>query len=159
MRQVAVSWVFVMMALSAQPVAAAANSSGDETVRLAKQWNDSADADMARGSYAEARRLYLRSLPLLEQALGSEHPASINTLANLCVASSHVSTYLDAKAVCGRALAAREKALGPNHPDVARSLSDLAVLYAGEGDFQRSERLLGRALRITRSLPDSPDLP
>jgi len=138
------------------PAARGGENAGD--LRQAKAWNDSADQLMERGSFDEARRLYLRSLPVLENALGPENPATINTLANLCVASGRLTRYLDAKPLCTRALAVREKVFGPNHPDVARSLSDLGLLYAGEGDLARAESLLRRAFRIDSSHPDSPDL-
>ncbi len=132
---------------------------GADDLAQAGNWNASAEAAMLRGSYDEARRLYSHSLPLLEQALGPENPATITTLANLCDASSHLTANLDAKPLCIRALALREKVLGPNHPEVARSLSDLGILYANEGDLGRAESLLGRALRIENSLPDPQDMP
>jgi Tfp pilus assembly protein PilF len=133
-------------------------ASGDG-LELAKTWNASAEQFMNQGAYEEARRIYLRSLPVLETALGPEHPSTVTTLGNLCDASSHLSAWLDAKPLCARALALREKVFGPNHPDVARSLSDLGLVYAREGDLARAERLLERALRIERSLAEAPDMP
>jgi len=134
-----------------------AKASADE-LRLAKDWNDAAEEYMNQGSYEEARKLYLRSLPVLQKTIGPEQPATAATLRNLCIASSH-SAYLDAKPVCTRALSVREKVFGPNHPEVARSLSDLGLLYAKEGDLARAESFLQRALRIDSSLPGSPDMP
>ena len=145
-------------ALSAATAPAGTGAVNSDDLRLAKAWNDSADQYMERGSYDEARQLYLRALPVLEMALGPQNPATITTLANLCVASGRLTRYLDAKPVCTRALAVREKVFGPNHPDVARSLSDLGLLYASEGDLARAESLLRRALQIDSSLPDSPDM-
>jgi tetratricopeptide (TPR) repeat protein len=128
---------------------------------LAKSWNDAAEVSMTRGEWEQARSLYLRSLPVLERALGPEDSSTVLTMGNLCSASSHLSSTLDAKPLCTKALRMREKTLGPNHPDVARSMSDLGVLYATEGDLVRAESLLRDALRIAdalRNFPDSPAL-
>jgi tetratricopeptide (TPR) repeat protein len=140
------------------PAAAADAGAGADLLRLANDWNDTAEQYMNRGAYEEARQLYLRSLPVLEKTIGPEHPATAATLGNLCIASSH-SAFLDAKPVCARALSVREKVFGPNHPEVARSLSDLGLLYAREGDLARAESLIRRALRIDSSLEESADLP
>jgi len=139
--------------------AAAIDSGPDraDELRLAQEWNDTAEQSLNQGAYEEARRLYLRSLPVLEKTIGPEHEATAATLGNLCIASSH-SAYLDSKPLCARALSVREKVFGPNHPEVARSLSDLGLLYAKEGDLARAESLIRKALAIDSSAA-SPDVP
>lgn len=141
-------------AATASPVPSAPNG---EDLMLARTLNHTAEFYLTQGEYEEARRLYLRSLPLLEKALGPEDPGTVTTLGNLCVASSRMTAYIDSKPLCARALALREKLFGPNHPEVARSLSDLGVLYAKEGDLSRAEPLLRRASEIVDSLPDFDD--
>jgi tetratricopeptide (TPR) repeat protein len=130
-----------------------------DELRVARELNASAEQYMDQGLYEEARRLYLRSLPLMEKALGREHPGTLTTLGNLCDATVHMSTYLDAKPLCTRSLALREKVFGPGHPDVARSLSDLGLLYANEGDLAHAESLLRQALRIDSASANSADVP
>jgi tetratricopeptide (TPR) repeat protein len=158
-------WAFALfgsiLIVAAPPVPAAtadASVAGADELSLAKDWNDAAEQYMSQGAYEEARKLYVRSLPVLEKTIGPEHPATVATLGNLCIASSN-SAYLDAKPLCARALSVRERVFGPNHREVARSLSDLGLLYAKEGDLARAESLLRRALRIDSSLPVSRDLP
>src|SRR5215469_5237908 len=138
----------VVILLNASLCGAAGMADSSNELKLAKEWNASAEAYMDQGAYEEARRLYLRSLPIIEHTLGQENPETVVTLGNLCDASSHLSAYLDAKPLCSRALSLREKVLGPSHPEVARSLSDLGLIYINEGDFVRSEKLLRRALKI-----------
>lgn len=158
-------WAFALfgsiliVATPPAPAATAdAGAAGADELRLAKDWNDAAERYMDQGWYERARRLYLRSLPVLERTIGPEQPVTAATLGNLCIASSH-NAHLNAKPVCMRALSVREKVFGPNHPEVARSLSDLGLLYAKEGDLARAESLLRKALHIDGSLPDSPDMP
>ena len=140
------------------PGESAVVSRADE-LRMVSSSNHAAEQYMNQGAYQEARHLYLGSLPVMEKLLGPEDPASITTLANLCVASSHLRAYVDAKPICTRALALREKVLGPDHLDVARSLSDLGILYSTEGDFGRAASLFRRALGIAGSHPDSIIMP
>jgi tetratricopeptide (TPR) repeat protein len=147
-----------ILTLVMPPATAAAADTREEELRVAKEWNRTAEQYMDRGEYEEARKLYLRSLPILENTAGLEHPATAAVLGNLCIASSH-SVSLDAMPLCRRALSVREKVYGPDHPEVARSLSDLGLLCAKEGDLAHAESLLRKALRIDSSLPDSPDIP
>jgi tetratricopeptide (TPR) repeat protein len=147
-----------ILTLATPPAPAAPVDNREEELRVATEWNLTAEQYMNRAEYDEARKLYLRSLPILENTVGPAHPATATTLGNLCIASSH-SASLDAMPLCRRALSIREKVYGPNHPEVARSLSDLGLLYAKEGDLARAESLLRRALRIDSSLPQSPDMP
>ena len=149
----------LFVALLAPAARADSASWNSDDLKAAKEWNAAAERYMNQGEYEEARRLYLRTLPVMEKALGQEHPATVTTLGNLCDASIRMSAYLDAKPLCMRALALREKVLGPSHPDVARSLSDLGLLYANEGDLGRAESLLRRALRIDSAEANSPDMP
>jgi tetratricopeptide (TPR) repeat protein len=153
--------IFLLLAsillLLTPPAPAAAPDTSAADLRLAKEWNGAADQYMNLGQYEEARKLYLRLLPILESTVGPENPVTATTLGNLCIASSH-SVSLDAMPLCRRALSVREKVYGPDHPEVARSLSDLGLLYAKEGDLARAESLLRRALRIDSSLPKSPDM-
>jgi tetratricopeptide (TPR) repeat protein len=126
-----------------------------EALKQIMEWNRSAEIDMNQGLYEQARQLYLRSLPAMEKVLGVKDASTITTLANLCVATGHLSGYVDAKPLCSRALALREEVLGSAHPDVARSLCDLGLQYAREGDFRRAESLMVRALRIVNRRQDS----
>ena len=129
------------LAMPPAPAAAADASAGADELKLSKDWNDAAEQYMNRGEYEEARKLYLRSLPVLERTIGPEHPVTAAVLGNLCIASSH-SAYLNAKPICERALSVRQKLFGPKHPEVARSLSDLGLLYAKEGDLSRAESFI-----------------
>jgi len=150
----------IVLSVLVAPVAFADPGVGNpDELRQAKEWNASAEQYMTRGAYEEARQLYLRSLPVMEKALGPEHPATVTTLGNLCDASIRMSAYLDAKPLCMRALALREKVLGPNDNDVARSLSDLGLLYANEGDLAHAGSLLDRALRIANESENFRDMP
>jgi tetratricopeptide (TPR) repeat protein len=117
--------------------------------------NNLAEYYMERDRFSEARLVYGRLVPLMEQVFGLEHPETATAVANFCTATAESSPHLDGKLLCQRALRLREKILGANHPDVAYSLSSLGTTYAREGDFKQAELLLRRAVMMMDLFPDA----
>lgn len=72
----------------------------------------------ARGEWAEAERLYLRSLEIKEKLLGPEHPDLALTLHNLAALFAGTGRAVEAKALYRHALALFKRTLGPEHPHV-----------------------------------------
>jgi tetratricopeptide (TPR) repeat protein len=110
--------------------------------------------------FDEARALHERTLALLEQALGPEHPdlgAVFNNLGNVAYS---VHDFEVCKLQFERGLALREQTLGPEHPDVGASLNNLGGLSAMQEDFVAAEQLFERARVIfERALgPNHPDV-
>ena len=108
---------------------------------------------------AEGVPLLERALAIDRKLLGSEHPETATTLANLA------GLYLDAGRVdealkaATAALAALENALGPDHPRIASAASMLAFCWRAKGDRARAEKLYRRALAIDEKAfgPSHPD--
>ncbi len=101
-----------------------------------------------QGRYAEAEPLYVCSLSIREQQLGTNHPdvaTSLNDLADLYELQGH---YAEAEPLYMRSLSIREQQLGTNHPDVATSLNNLAFLYQAQGRYEEAEPLYVRSLSI-----------
>jgi CHAT domain-containing protein/Tfp pilus assembly protein PilF len=96
----------------------------------------------------KARPLLERSLSLLEQSVGPNHPWTANTLCELGVVLTNEGDYLQADAALHRALAIQEKALGPDDPDLGMTLRDLGSLLERRGDLQKAEDMDLRALAI-----------
>jgi hypothetical protein len=65
-------FLFVASILTFATPPASAAAADTEELRLANEWNGAAEEFMNRGEYEEARKLYLRSLPLLEKTVGPE---------------------------------------------------------------------------------------
>lgn len=115
--------------------------------------NATAEALMAKGSWEEARRAYLKLHVSLEKTLGPAHPQTVLALANACDASVPLAAQLDSLQVCKRALEMRERVSGPDSLETVKTINDLALLYAAEGDITPARKLLARALRITGGSP------
>ena len=124
---------------------------------MATSLNNLAGLYQAEGRYAEAEPLYHRSLAILENALGPEHPNVAASLNNLALLYKAQDRYDEAEPLYRRALAIREKAL--EHPGVAQGLNNLAAFYNTQGRYAEAEPLYQRALAIReRALgPDHPD--
>jgi tetratricopeptide (TPR) repeat protein len=94
-----------------------------------------------RGEYADAERLFKRTLAIKERALGQDHPGVALILNNLALVSNAQGKHAEAEGLHKRALAIYEKALGTDHPDVASTLGNLAEVYREEGKYADAEAL------------------
>jgi CHAT domain-containing protein/Tfp pilus assembly protein PilF len=101
-----------------------------------------------KAQYAQALESFQRSLAILEQALGANHPDVARSLNNLASLYQAQGQYSKAEPLYQRSLAIREQALGANHPDVATALYNLAVLYEAQGQYSKAEPLYQRSLAI-----------
>ena len=111
------------------------------------------------GRYAEADRLFQRSIEIWEKALGPKHPYLATSLLNLAIVYADEDRFDEAEALYKRALGIREAAFGPNHSDVATVLNNLAAIYEAQGRSDELETHAKRALAIvTKTLgPNNPD--
>jgi CHAT domain-containing protein/tetratricopeptide (TPR) repeat protein len=100
------------------------------------------------GRYQEAIPLAERSLSILEQALGANHPFVAESLNNLAVLYRAQGNYAQSEPLYQRSLSIYEQALGANHPAVATSLNNLAELYREQGNYTQAEPLYQRSLSI-----------
>ena len=118
------------------------------------QWRESdalnalAKFQTERVRYEEALPMYVRSLAILEKALGKDHPDVATGLNNLGGLYHAQGEYRKALTIYVRALAICEKSFGKDHPDVATSLNNLAGLYHAQGDYAKALPLNERALAI-----------
>ncbi|WNZ46808.1 tetratricopeptide repeat protein [Leptolyngbya boryana CZ1] len=101
-----------------------------------------------QGRYGEAEPLYVRSLSIREQQLGTDHPDVASSLDNLALLYKWQGHYSEAEPLFVRSLSIREQQLGTDHPDVAGSLNNLATLYRFQGRYGEAEPLYVRSLSI-----------
>jgi tetratricopeptide (TPR) repeat protein len=103
---------------------------------------------VALAAYAQARPLIERALAIREKVLGSEHPATAQSLNNLALLLMAQGELAGARPLIERALAIRERVLGPEHPATAQSLNNLAYLLRVQGELAGARPLIERALAI-----------
>ena len=130
---------------------AALNGEGrSEGMTEARQLNDLALLYQHQGRYTDAEPLYQRSLAMLEDTLGPNHPAVAASLGNLAALYQEEGRYADAERLCRRSVDILEKALGPEHPAVAESLRNLADLYQAQGRAAEADALQRQSEAIRR---------
>ncbi len=102
-----------------------------EDLRLAASFSDEARLYYQKGEYAEAERLYRRSLAIREKALGPDHPEVATSLDNLAELYQAQGKYAEAEPLLQRSLAIRKgatKRLGAkpsDRPRIPRPFSPL----------------------------------
>ncbi len=102
-----------------------------EDLRLAASFSDEARLYYQQGEYAEAERLYRRSLAIREKALGPDHPDVATSLDNLAELYQAQGKYAEAEPLLQRSLAIRKgatKRLGAkpsDRPRIPRPFSPL----------------------------------
>ncbi|MBL0123381.1 MAG: tetratricopeptide repeat protein [Betaproteobacteria bacterium] len=91
----------------------------------------------------------MRSLAIMENSLGPNHPDVATSLNNLGMLYKAQGKYADAEPL-KVAPSIREKSLGIDHPDVAQSLENLAALYRRNSQNEDAESLERRAAPLIR---------
>ena len=127
----------------------------------ASNWFQKLDASFDVQTAAPIRRpLWERMLPVLERALGAEHPDVAASLNNLAALYQSQGKYDEAERLYRRALANQEMVLGPAHPHVGTSLNNLAAVYQSQGKDGDAEVLYRRSLAIREKAlgPKHPDV-
>ena len=82
--------------------------------------------------------------------LGKEHPNTLDTVEQSCVALSRPrAATAEAEPLFKRALEAKERVLGKDHPATLISVSNLATLYDDQGRYSEAEPLYKRALEAS----------
>ena len=136
----------------------AARRSASEALALSERLGDAAAIaadlnlwavlEITEGRAEDAIDLLRRSLALREDALGPEHPDTIESLNNLAVAMWRTGAQDAAIAVHEDALGRCERALGEDHRRTAETLNALAVKLESRPETQaRARALYERGLR------------
>jgi tetratricopeptide (TPR) repeat protein len=113
----------------------------------------------ALAAYSSARPLFEHALAIRENALGSDHRDTAQSLNNLGGLLLSQGDLAGARPYLERALAIREKTLGPDHPNMAESLNNLGGLLDSQGNLVEALPYYERALAIREKAlgPDHPD--
>lgn len=120
----------------------------DKDTQLAPSAQRAARSPGAVASEIEA--LYRRAITIQEGALGPDHPALANTLANLGTLLDQRGKYDESEPLQRRAVQILEKALGALHPDTAAALTSLAVSLDRQGKLVDAEATYMKAVETAR---------
>ncbi|KAF1814281.1 HET-domain-containing protein [Eremomyces bilateralis CBS 781.70] len=121
--------------------------------RIDLQWRYGTCLD-ADGRWSEAEVVYSQIYEIEEKVLGTEHPDTLTSMANLA------STYRNqGRWDAAEELETRKTKLGADHPDTLTSIANLASTYRNQGRWDAAEELEVQVMetRKTKLGADHPD--
>ncbi|OAR02561.1 hypothetical protein LLEC1_04119, partial [Akanthomyces lecanii] len=133
-------------------------------VQSALDFSDAVDANEARGAllfkmaiclsllgkYNSAEVSYRKSLQLRKEALGIEHPFTLDSMNGLANVLQRLGRYWEAEHTHRETLELRQMALGPEHPDTLASMNNLALSLVGDEKCQAAEKLHRQTLELRK---------
>lgn len=99
-----------------------------------------------QGHYTEALELYEQALVGRKQALGKEHPSTMQTVNDIANIYYFQGRYDEALEWHERALAGRKNALGEEHPDTLGTVNNISGVYLNKGRYNKALEWYERAL-------------
>jgi len=109
---------------------------------------DQAEAQIARGEYAQGEETARELVDEARKIFGNSHPDTATSLNVIADAQLRQGKYADAQQNFSAALNIYEKRLGPEDVSTAAALNNLALVLEKLGDYPSAESLLRRSLRI-----------
>ena len=85
--------------------------------------------------------MQLKVLDLCKKVLGTEHPETLYSMANLAATYLAQEKYEKAEQLQLIALHLHKKVLGPEHPHTLANMANLAIIYANKGKHNEAENL------------------
>jgi tetratricopeptide (TPR) repeat protein len=105
----------------------------------------------AMGKFIDAEPLFVRSLAIREQQLGSDHPDIASSLHDLAQLYRVMGKYSQSEPLYVRSLSICEQKLGANHRDTAAALNNVANFYRRRGRYNEIFEISYHQRTATRS--------
>jgi tetratricopeptide (TPR) repeat protein len=137
--------------LSQQAIQRLRKQFGEESLIVAKAWNNLGHAHLEMMQLDEADAALRQSLAIYDKSAGKLHPERAKVLLNLALLRQEQARLPESCALVDDALRVLAQSLGTNHPDFATALNNRAMLCVELGQWQEASRLLRQALAIQRS--------
>ena len=93
------------------------------------------------GSWNEAERLDIQVMETRIELLGSHHPHTLTSMANLASTYRTQGRWDEAEKLEVQVMGARKEKLGSQHPDTLMSMANLASTYWHQGRWDEAEKL------------------
>ncbi|MFZ4576477.1 MAG: tetratricopeptide repeat protein, partial [Phycisphaerales bacterium] len=105
------------------------------------------------GKHSESAELYAKTIPLLREELGNDHPLTLSAISGAAGVDGALGKTAESEALMRELLAARERVLGPDHADTLGAVNNLAILLGATGRTEEAVKLYDRVIGgATRAL-------
>ncbi|KAK4248954.1 Tetratricopeptide repeat-domain-containing protein [Corynascus novoguineensis] len=134
-------------------------SSRDEKAGKATLLHSVAGFFAHQGQWTDAERVQLEALKLREEVLGSSHPSTLTSMANLASTYWKQGRWEEAEKLDVQVMETRKTKLGADHPDTLNSMANLASTYRNQGRWEEAEKLFLQVLETSKTKlgADHPD--
>jgi len=93
------------------------------------------------GRYNEAKVLFNQVVETRKRVLGTEHPSTLTSIANLASTYWSQGRWKEAEELDVQVIETKKKVLGQEHPDTLTSMANLASTYRNQGRWMEAEEL------------------
>lgn len=104
------------------------------------------------GQYGKAQPHLERALAICQQALGQNHPDTLEAMTRLGLLYNAQGERAKAEPLLAKALEGRRLVLGEQNRFTLNAMNNLAVLYVSQGRFAKAEPLLVQGLEVRRRM-------
>jgi tetratricopeptide (TPR) repeat protein len=115
-----------------------------------KNLNDLGELYFNQEKYAEAEKLYLKSLEINKNTLGEKHQEYANSLNNLAVLYYSQEKYNEAEPLFLKSLDVTKDILGEKSADYVNLLMNLALFYQNQGKYKDAEPFYLKSIEIDK---------
>ena len=115
---------------------------------LSRPLNNLAVSYAHQGKYADAENLHVRSLTLLTDLKGPNHPDLASGLSGLCTTQRAMRRFSEAEPHCRRAIAVLEAAGDTFRWKLSESFLNLALVYVDQDELAAASEWSERALKV-----------
>lgn len=115
-----------------------------------KNVNDLGELYFNQEKYAEAEKLFLKSLEINKNILGEKHQEYANSLNNLAVLYYSQEKYNEAEPLFLKSLDVTKDILGEKNEDYVSLLMNLGLFYQNQGKYEEAEPFYLKAIKIDK---------
>ena len=110
-------------------------------------------------SWNEEEKLNVQVVEARGEKLGSHHPETLNSMANLATTYWNQGRWDEAEKLEVQVMEARKEKLGSDHPDTLQSMTSLASTYRKQGRWDEAEKLVVQVMEARKEKlgSDHPD--
>jgi tetratricopeptide (TPR) repeat protein len=103
-----------------------------------------------QGRWKEAEELDVQVVETRKRVLGTEHPDTLTSIANLASTYRNQGRWKEAEELFVQVVETRKRVLGTEHPHALISIANLASTYRNQGRWKEAEELEVQVVETTR---------
>jgi len=116
------------------------------------QWSKFALVMMENGDWNKAEQLLIEVMDMRKKLLGTEHPSTLTSMANLASTYQIQGRWNEAEQLDVQVMDMSKKLLGTEHPSTLTSMANLASTYWNQGRWNEAEQLDVQVMDMSKKL-------